>query len=177
MLGDMGADVVRIDRPSSESIEGDPLTNINARSRRSVALNLKTDAGRDAALRLISQADVLIEGFRPGVMERLGLGPEEGLAKNPKLVYGRMTGWGQDGPLANAAGHDINYLAITGALHAIGPKEAPIPPLNIIDPFFPPSLPPSLEAPLLLPPTMLKIAWASVVEKYWFIGDVEINTT
>lgn len=135
MLGDMGADVVRIDRPNSESIEGDPLTNINARSRRSIALNLKTDAGQDAALKLISQADVLIEGFRPGVMERLGLGPEETLAKNPRLVYGRMTGWGQDGPLANAAGHDINYLAITGALHAIGSKKAPVPPLNIIADF------------------------------------------
>ena len=135
MLGDMGAEVVRIDRLNSETIEGDPLTNINARSRRSVALNLKTDAGRDAALRLISQADVLIEGFRPGVMERLGLGPDESLTANPKLVYGRMTGWGQDGPLADSAGHDINYLAITGALHAIGPSARPVPPLNIIADF------------------------------------------
>ena len=135
MLGDMGAEVVRIDRPQSASIEGDPATNINARSRRSVALDLKTSAGREAAARLISQADILIEGFRPGVMERLGLGPEESLAENPKLVYGRMTGWGQDGPLANSAGHDINYLAITGALHAIGPKEAPVPPLNIVADF------------------------------------------
>ncbi|MBM09887.1 MAG: carnitine dehydratase [Magnetovibrio sp.] len=135
MLGDMGAEVVRIDRPQSASIEGDPATNINARSRRSVALDLKTSAGREAAARLISQADILIEGFRPGVMERLGLGPEESLAENPKLVYGRMTGWGQDGPLANSAGHDINYLAITGALHAIGPKEAPVPPLNVVADF------------------------------------------
>ena len=135
MLGDMGAEVVRIDRPGATSIEGDPTTNINARSRRSVALNLKSDEGREAALKLIDQADALIEGFRPGVMERLGLGPDVCLARNPKLVFGRMTGWGQDGPLAHAAGHDINYLAITGALHAIGQKDKPVPPLNIVADF------------------------------------------
>lgn len=136
MLGDMGAEVVRIDRPGATTVDGDPNANINNRSRKSVALNLKTAAGRDAALKLISQADALIEGFRPGVMERLGLGPDVCLAANPKLVFGRMTGWGQDGPLASAAGHDINYLAITGALHAIGTKESgPVPPLNIVADF------------------------------------------
>ena len=136
MLGDMGAEVVRIDRPQSASIEGDPATNINARSRRSVALDLKTSAGRKAAARLISQADILIEGFRPGVMERLGLGPEESLAQNPKLVYGRMTGWGQDGPMAQAAGHDINYISLVGALHAIGEAGGkPVPPLNLVGDF------------------------------------------
>jgi len=136
MLGDMGADVVRIDRPGATTVDGDPNANINNRSRKSVALNLKTDAGREAALKLISQADVLIEGFRPGVMERLGLGPDVCQAQNAKLVFGRMTGWGQEGPLAQSAGHDINYLAITGALHAIGTKESgPVPPLNIVADF------------------------------------------
>ena len=136
MLGDMGAEVVRIDRPGATTVDGDPNANINNRSRKSVTLNLKTDAGRDAALKLISQADALIEGFRPGVMERLGLGPDVCLARNPKLVFGRMTGWGQEGPLANSAGHDINYLAITGALHAIGTKACgPVPPLNIVADF------------------------------------------
>ncbi|MBT6095992.1 MAG: CoA transferase [Rhodospirillaceae bacterium] len=131
MLGDMGADVIRIDRPNPSPLEGDASNDINRRSRRSVSLNLKTDEGREAALKLIGEADALIEGYRPGVMERLGLGPDACLERNPKLVYGRMTGWGQDGPLAHSAGHDINYLAITGALHAIGPKEKPVPPLNI----------------------------------------------
>lgn len=136
MLGDMGAEVVRIDRPGATTVDGDPNANINNRSRRSVALNLKTDAGREAALKLIEQADCLIEGFRPGVMERLGLGPEVCMARNTKLIFGRMTGWGQDGPLADAAGHDINYLAITGALHAIGTKDSgPVPPLNIVADF------------------------------------------
>ena len=131
MLGDMGADVIRIDRPNPSPLEGDASSDINRRSRRSVTLNLKTDAGREAMLKLIGEADALIEGYRPGVMERLGLGPDVCLQRNPKLVYGRMTGWGQDGPLAHSAGHDINYLAITGALHAIGTKEKPVPPLNI----------------------------------------------
>lgn len=131
MLGDMGADVIRIDRPNPSPLEGDASSDINRRSRRSVTLNLKTDAGREAMLKLIGEADALIEGYRPGVMERLGLGPDVCLERNPKLVYGRMTGWGQDGPLAHSAGHDINYLAITGALHAIGTKDKPVPPLNI----------------------------------------------
>jgi len=131
MLGDMGADVIRIDRPNPSPLEGDASSDINRRSRRSVTLNLKTDAGREAMLKLVAEADALIEGYRPGVMERLGLGPDVCLERNPKLVYGRMTGWGQDGPLAHSAGHDINYLAITGALHAIGTKDKPVPPLNI----------------------------------------------
>ena len=106
------------------------------RSRRSIAVDTKTAEGRDVVLKLIEQADGLIEGFRPGVMERMGLGPEEALARNPKLVYGRMTGWGQEGPMAMAAGHDINYIALAGVLHAIGRKgEAPVPPLNLVGDF------------------------------------------
>ena len=105
---------------------------VNGRSRRSVALDFKQAAGIDAALRLIDSADVLIEGFRPGVAERLGLGPEACQARNPRLVYGRMTGFGQTGPLAQAAGHDINYIALTGALHAIGGADKPVPPLNVV---------------------------------------------
>lgn len=127
LLADMGAEVVVIDRASAPA---DP-TDVNRRGKRSAALNLKTPAGLEAARRLISRADVLIEGFRPGVMEKLGLGPQEAQALNPGLVYGRMTGWGQTGPLAMSAGHDITYLAITGALHAIGPKDRPMPPLNL----------------------------------------------
>ncbi|MAH85298.1 MAG: carnitine dehydratase [Rhodospirillaceae bacterium TMED8] len=136
MLGDMGAEVVRIDRPNVSSVGGDPNVNVNNRSRRSVALDLKTHEGCQAALKLAGQADALIEGFRPGVMERLGLGPDICLERNSRLVFGRMTGWGQDGPLADSAGHDINYLAITGALHAIGTKDSgPVPPLNIVADF------------------------------------------
>jgi alpha-methylacyl-CoA racemase len=108
-----------------------PRFDVTARSRRSVALDLKADAGREATLRLIARADVLIEGWRPGVAERLGLGPADCQARNPGLVYGRMTGFGQTGPLANAAGHDINYIALSGALHAIG-GDAPVPPLNLV---------------------------------------------
>ena len=132
-LGDMGADVIRIDRPNA-----DPSLSPGAgsRSRRSVALNLKNEGAIEVALNLIENADALIEPYRPGVMERLGLGPEVCLQRNPKLVYGRMTGWGQDGPLANAAGHDINYIALTGALAAIGRKEdVAIPPLNLVGDF------------------------------------------
>ena len=134
LLADLGADLVRIDRPKAE--EAPWRTNVLNRNRPSVSLDLKHADGKEAALRLIESADALIEGFRPGVMERLGLGPDECLARNPKLVYGRMTGWGQDGPLAKAAGHDINYIALTGALHAIGPKDGPpTPPLNLIGDF------------------------------------------
>jgi alpha-methylacyl-CoA racemase len=108
--------------------------DINGRGRRSVALDLKSQArAADAVLRLIERADVLIEGFRPGVTEKLGLGPAECHARNPRLVYGRMTGFGQSGPLADAAGHDLNYIALTGALHAIGPAGGkPVPPLNLV---------------------------------------------
>ena len=135
MLADNGADVVRIDRPGGGAF-GRPELDLMARGRRSIALDLKSAEDRALALKLIARADLLIEGNRPGVMERLGLGPAEALAANPALVYGRMTGWGQQGPLAPRAGHDINYLALTGALHAIGPADRPPPPpLNLIADF------------------------------------------
>ncbi len=135
LLADMGADVVRIERPDAHT--GIAVTyDVLARGRRSVAANVKTPEGLARAKALIGKADGLIEGFRPGVMERMGLSPETCLAHNPKLVYGRMTGWGQDGPLAHAAGHDINYIALTGALHSIGTKAGgPVPPLNLIGDF------------------------------------------
>jgi alpha-methylacyl-CoA racemase len=132
LLSDLGADVVRIDRAPGGQ---DSLVNITGRGRRSVALNLKTPAAVEACLRLMEQAEIVFEGYRPGVMERLGLGPDVALKRNPKLVYGRMTGWGQFGPLSQAAGHDINYISLTGALHAIGPKDQPVPPLNLVGDF------------------------------------------
>lgn len=132
LLSDMGADVLRIDRKEGDRGEK---THVTRRGRKSVALDLKQPAARDACLRLMETADALYEGFRPGVMERLGLGPDIALLRNPKLVYGRMTGWGQEGPLSQAAGHDINYIAITGALHAIGTAERPVPPLNLVGDF------------------------------------------
>jgi len=132
LLSDMGADVVRIDRTLQDAFP-DPVTN---RGRAAVHLDLKSDAGRAAALDAIALADVLIEGYRPGAMERLGLGPDAALARNPRLIYGRMTGWGQTGPLADRAGHDINYIAITGALEEIGEAGGrPIPPLNLVGDF------------------------------------------
>lgn len=134
LLSDMGADVVRIDREGGSNPLDLEIDVLN-RGRRSVALNLKTPEGIATALALITRADAVIEGYRPGVMERLGLGPEECLAKNPCLVYGRMTGWGQAGPLAHAAGHDINYIALTGVLDAIGTDESVTPPLNLIGDF------------------------------------------
>ena len=134
LLSDMGADVVRIDREGGSNPLDLDIDVLN-RGRRSVALNLKTPEGIATALALIARADAVIEGYRPGVMERLGLGPEECLAKNPRLVYGRMTGWGQAGPLAHAAGHDINYIALTGVLDAIGTDESVTPPLNLIGDF------------------------------------------
>jgi alpha-methylacyl-CoA racemase len=135
LLADLGADVVRIDRlePSGLGVAMAPRFDVTARNRRSIALDLKHPEGRAAALRLIERADVLIEGFRPGVAERLGVGPQDCLARNPRLVYGRMTGFGQDGVLAQAAGHDLNYIALSGALAAIGPRgAAPVPPLNLV---------------------------------------------
>ncbi|MGE0821830.1 MAG: CaiB/BaiF CoA transferase family protein [Candidatus Binatia bacterium] len=138
LLADMGAEVLRIDRAEDANlgIPTDAKFNLLGRGRRSVALDLKKKEGTEVALKLIARADALIEGFRPKVMERLGLGPDVCLARNPRLVYGRMTGWGQDGPLAHAAGHDINYIALTGALHSIGRRgEAPVPPLNLVGDF------------------------------------------
>jgi len=133
MLADMGAEVIRVDRKSAAG-EGSEHDVMN-RGRRSVAVDLKTDAGIETVLRLIEGADGLLEGYRPGVMERLGLGPEVCHERNPGLVYGRMTGWGQQGPLAHAAGHDINYISLSGALHAIGTPERPVPPLNLVGDF------------------------------------------
>src|SRR5271154_6417718 len=132
LLSDLGADVVRIDRKGGG--RGSKF-DVTARGRRSAALDLKTPEAIEACLKLLESADALIEGFRPGVMERLGLGPEVALKRNPKLVFGRMTGWGQTGPYANAAGHDMNYIAISGALHAIGLADKPIPPLNLVGDF------------------------------------------
>src|SRR5579863_596102 len=138
LLSDMGADVVRIDRLADAAlgIAMDTKYSLLNRGRRSVALDLKQPEAIEALLKMVERADALIEGFRPGVTERLGLGPDTCLARNPRLVYGRMTGWGQEGPLAHAAGHDINYIALSGALHSIGRKgEAPVPPLNLVGDF------------------------------------------
>ena len=138
MLSDMGADVLLVDRPDDPRLGfgRDRWFDVMMRGRRSATLDLKSKDGVAAALELAGKADALIEGFRPGVMERLGLGPEVLLKKNPKLVYGRMTGWGQDGPMAPRAGHDINYIALTGVLHAIGRAgSAPVPPLNLVGDF------------------------------------------
>ncbi len=133
MLSDMGAEVIRVDRKTQNPRAS---RDVLARNRRSIAVDLKTPEGVEAVLRLVEGADALFEGFRPGVTERLGLGPDDCLARNPRLVYGRMTGWGQDGPLAQAAGHDINYIGLVGALHAIGRRgEGPVPPLNLVGDF------------------------------------------
>ena len=133
MLADMGADVIRIDRAGSVR-GGDPASpppRVNARGRRSIGVDLKSEAGRDLVLCLVGDADVVFEGFRPGVAERLGVGPEDCLARNPAIVYGRMTGWGQDGPYATTAGHDINYISLAGALAHLGRSDTgPVPPLN-----------------------------------------------
>lgn len=135
MLADMGAEVIRVHRPGSEAQQSQA-SPVVGRGMRSISLDLKSEKGREIALRLVEKSDALIEGFRPGVMERLGLGPDVCLARNAALVYGRMTGWGQDGPLAMSAGHDINYIAVTGALAAIGSKEeGPTVPLNLIGDF------------------------------------------
>ncbi len=135
MLADMGADVIRVDKIGGNFLMSRP-KDVLGRGRPSLSVNLKDPQGVETVLKLVEQADALIEGFRPGVMERLGLGPQECEARNPKLVYGRMTGWGQEGPMAQAAGHDINYIALAGALHAIGRKgEKPVPPLNLVGDF------------------------------------------
>jgi alpha-methylacyl-CoA racemase len=141
MLSDMGAEVVRIDRTPTGVSRAPDLFNpgrygILDRGRRSVGLDLKRPEAVEVALRIVQDSDALVEGMRPGVMERLGLGPDTCLARNPRLVYGRMTGWGQEGPLATRAGHDIDYIALTGALHAIGgPGTGPVPPLNLVGDF------------------------------------------
>tara|TARA_R100001143_G_scaffold300_14_gene930 strand:- start:2120 stop:3196 length:1077 start_codon:yes stop_codon:yes gene_type:complete len=138
MLADHGAEVIRIDRPGGTrgGPESDPKTDILLRSRRTIEVDLKSATGQDVLRDLVASADGLVEGFRPGVMERLGLGPEDMLTLNPKLVYGRMTGWGQTGPYAPMAGHDINYIALSGALHAFGRKgDKPTPPANMVGDF------------------------------------------
>jgi alpha-methylacyl-CoA racemase len=132
MLADLGADVLTIERSVANDTRREPLS----RNRTRLALDLKNEAARETLLQLADHADVLFEGYRPGVAERLGFGPDVCLKRNPRLVYGRMTGWGQNGPLASAAGHDINYIALTGALHAIGRAgEKPVPPLNLVGDF------------------------------------------
>ena len=138
LLADLGATVLRLDRPESSDlgIEKPLRYNLLLRGRPSISVDLKSQRGVGFALDLIERAEIVIEGFRPGVMERMGLGPEVCLARNPALVYGRMTGWGQDGPLSRAAGHDLNYIAITGALDAIGRAGGPpTPPLNLVGDF------------------------------------------
>jgi len=133
MLSDMGAEVIRVDRVGASTRRP---KDVLARNRRSIAVDLKQPKGVEIVLRLVETADALFEGFRPGVTERLGIGPDDCLARNEKLVYGRMTGWGQEGPMAQAAGHDINYIGLAGALHAIGrPGERPVPPLNLVGDF------------------------------------------
>jgi len=133
LLADMGAEVIVVERSSKPSGISIPAAmDISSRGKRNIALNLKSEEGLEALLKLVEGADALFEGFRPGVTERLGYGPDVCLARNPKLVYGRMTGWGQTGPLSHAAGHDINYISLTGSLAAIGKADAPVPPLNLI---------------------------------------------
>jgi alpha-methylacyl-CoA racemase len=138
LLSDMGAEVVRVDRvtPAALGVAMPPKFDLLGRGRKSIAIDLTKKEGAATLLRLAEKADALIEGFRPGVTERLGIGPEDCFARNPKLIYGRMTGWGQEGPLASAAGHDINYISLVGALHSIGRAgEAPVPPLNLVGDF------------------------------------------
>ncbi|MGA0236830.1 MAG: CaiB/BaiF CoA transferase family protein [Acidimicrobiales bacterium] len=138
MLADMGADVIRVDRAGAVR-GGDPSTppaDVMNRGRRSIGVDLKSPGGVETVMRLVESADALMEGFRPGVTERLGLGPDDCLARNPALVYGRMTGWGQDGPYAHAAGHDINYISLAGALDSYGRRgQAPVPPINMVGDF------------------------------------------
>jgi alpha-methylacyl-CoA racemase len=136
LLSDMGAEVIRVDRASGAGNAGANAADVMSRGRKSIAVDLKNPDGVETVLKLINTADIVIEGFRPGVMEKLGLGPDVCLENNAKLVYGRMTGWGQNGPLSHAAGHDINYISITGALDAIGRADTgPVPPLNLLGDF------------------------------------------
>ncbi|MCC7363853.1 MAG: CoA transferase [Dehalococcoidia bacterium] len=138
VLADLGADVIRVDRAERvpASFPDRPAGDLLTRNRPNIGVDLKNPDGIELVLKMVESADAIIEGFRPGVMERLGLGPDVCLKRNPKLVYGRMTGWGQEGPMAKASGHDINYIALSGALHAIGREgEAPVPPLNLVGDF------------------------------------------
>ena len=134
LMGDLGADVLRIDRnfDAGLGVPRDRRTDLLRRGRKSVSVDLKHSKGVETVMRLIETADVVVDPFRPGVTEKLGLGPDECFARNKKLIYARMTGWGQTGPLAHAAGHDLNYLSLTGVVHAIGSKELPAPPLNVV---------------------------------------------
>jgi len=135
MLSDMGAEIIRVERKGGLSLS-DPKYDLLTRNRKSISINLRKPQGVETLLKMIEQVDALQEGFRPGVMEKLGIGPDDCLKRNPRLVYGRMTGWGQEGPLARAAGHDINYIALSGALHSIGRKDqCPVPPLNLVGDF------------------------------------------
>ncbi|MCG2581105.1 MAG: CoA transferase [Marinobacter sp.] len=134
VLADLGAEVISVERVGAQAEK--PALDCSRRGKRSISLNLKSEAGVEALLKLVESADALFEGFRPGVVEKLGIGPEQCLERNPKLIFGRMTGWGQYGPMSQAAGHDINYISLTGALHAIGrPGEKPVPPLNLVGDF------------------------------------------
>lgn len=134
-MADIGADIIRIDRNDNCQSNNNKYDGMN-RNRRTVTIDLKNSAGVDAVLRFIDQADALIDGFRPGVIERLGIGPGICIERNPKLVYGKITGWGQDGPLSQAAGHDINFITLSGTLHAIGyPNQPPVLPLNMLGDF------------------------------------------
>ncbi|MCU1618080.1 MAG: putative Alpha-methylacyl-CoA racemase (2-methylacyl-CoA racemase) (2-arylpropionyl-CoA epimerase), partial [Modestobacter sp.] len=136
LLADLGAEVLRVERPGAQAMVGGPEHDLLNRGRRSLAVDLKHPDGVEVVRRLVERADVLLEGFRPGVTERLGLGPDDCLARNPRLIYGRMTGWGQEGPLAQTAGHDLGYIAVTGALHAIGRAGGPPQvPLNLVGDF------------------------------------------
>lgn len=136
VLADMGADVIRVDRPGGGLFASGAASDLLSRGKRSICVDLKQPGGVEVVLQLVEGADALVEGFRPGVVEKLGIGPEACLARNPRLVFGRMTGWGQEGPLAQEAGHDINYIALSGVLHAIGRRgEAPAIPLNLIGDF------------------------------------------
>ena len=134
VLADLGAEIIRVDRASA--IGTGSKQEPSNRGKKSIAVDLKAKEGVEVVLKLVETADAIFEGFRPGVMERLGIGPEVCLARNDRIVFGRMTGWGQEGPLANAAGHDINYISLSGALAAIGrPGSPPVPPLNLIGDF------------------------------------------
>jgi alpha-methylacyl-CoA racemase len=136
VLSDLGAEVIKIDRIGGQALPIGSIDNdVLNRGKQSISVNLKDEAGIEVVLRTVARSDALIEGFRPGVAERLGVGPAQALARNPALVYGRMTGWGQTGPLAAMAGHDIDYIALSGALHSVGPTEQPYPPLNLVGDF------------------------------------------